>query len=115
MVNRTKTSLDKAKAWINELKRQADQNIVIALAGNKCDLGGRRVIPTEEGQTYAEDLGLFFIETSAKTGKNVQELFAGIARRLPLDQAQTHKRPVSTIGRVDLNARHAEDDSECAC
>jgi Ras-related protein Rab-5C len=39
--------LDKAKAWVNELQRQADPNIVIALAGNKSDLGARRAIETK--------------------------------------------------------------------
>ena len=41
------SSLDKAKAWVNELQRQADPNIVIALAGNKSDLGARRAIETK--------------------------------------------------------------------
>lgn len=42
------SSLDKAKAWIRELQRQADPNIIIALAGNKADLASsRRAIPTE--------------------------------------------------------------------
>jgi Ras-related protein Rab-5C len=40
-------SLEKAKAWVNELQRQADPNIVIALAGNKCDLESRRAVETE--------------------------------------------------------------------
>lgn len=39
--------MDKAKAWVNELQRQADPNIVIALAGNKSDLEGRRAIETK--------------------------------------------------------------------
>lgn len=41
------SSLDKAKAWVNELQRQADPNIVIALAGNKCDLESRRAVETK--------------------------------------------------------------------
>jgi GTPase SAR1 family protein len=40
-------SLEKAKAWVNELQRQADPNIVIALAGNKSDLDSRRAVETE--------------------------------------------------------------------
>lgn len=41
-------SLEKAKSWIKELQRQADPNIVIALAGNKVDLAAtRRGIPKE--------------------------------------------------------------------
>lgn len=39
-------SLDKAKNWIRELQRQADSQIVIALAGNKADLEERRQVST---------------------------------------------------------------------
>ncbi|KAG5459099.1 MAG: hypothetical protein BJ554DRAFT_552 [Olpidium bornovanus] len=46
-------SLDKAKSWVKELQRQADPNIVIALAGNKCDLEARRAVPIEVGATPA--------------------------------------------------------------
>lgn len=42
------STLEKAKQWIRELQRQADPNIVIALAGNKLDLAeGRRGVEEE--------------------------------------------------------------------
>lgn len=39
---------------------------------------------------YADDNGIFFIETSAKTPKNVKELFVAIARKLPKETTPTH-------------------------
>ncbi|SOV08017.1 probable GTP-binding protein ypt5 [Ustilago sp. UG-2017a] len=87
------SSLDKAKAWIRELQRQADPNIIIALAGNKADLAStRRAIPTEEADKYAQEEELLFIETSAKDSSNVSELFTMIARKLPLEQAADSQR-----------------------
>ncbi|PWN26235.1 putative GTP-binding protein ypt5 [Jaminaea rosea] len=81
-------SLEKAKSWIRELQRQADPNIVIALAGNKADLATtRRAVPREEAERYAEEEKLLFLETSAKDSTNVSELFALIARKLPLESA----------------------------
>jgi len=85
------TSLDKAKAWVKELQRQANEHIVIALAGNKLDLAtndpsSRRAVETADAEAYAREAGLLFFETSAKTAENVKELFTAIAKKLPLDQ-----------------------------
>jgi GTPase SAR1 family protein len=49
--------------------------MVIMLVGNKTDLESRRVVTTEEGQEAARVNNLFFIETSAKTGFNIEEAF----------------------------------------
>jgi len=79
-------SFAKAKNWIKELQRQANPNIVIALAGNKADLAAKRVVEYEEAQAYAEDNGLLFMETSAKSSMNVQDIFLEIARKLPKNE-----------------------------
>uniref|UniRef100_A0AC34G0E8 Rab5 n=1 Tax=Panagrolaimus sp. ES5 TaxID=591445 RepID=A0AC34G0E8_9BILA len=65
-------SFAKAKNWVKELQRQASPNIVIALAGNKADLASKRVVEYEEAQAYAEDNGLLFMETSAKSSMNLK-------------------------------------------
>jgi hypothetical protein len=109
-------SLEKAKSWVKELQRQANPNIVIALAGNKKDLvtpaadgdgdgepdgadgdaatatpgddappaaapragEAARQVPTDEAQAYAQESGLLFFETSAKTGDGIVEMFTEI-------------------------------------
>lgn len=68
-------SLEKARTWIRELQRQADPSIVIALCGNKLDLAARRQVSQEEAQKYADEEGLMWRETSAKTGEGVAEIF----------------------------------------
>lgn len=72
------TSLEKAKSWIRELQRQADPAIVIALCGNKTDLEARRQVTQEEAQKYAEEEGLLWFETSAKSGTGVSNVFTTI-------------------------------------
>jgi len=79
------TSLDsfnRAKKWVQELQRQGNPNLVMTLAGNKADLTAKRKVELEEAQAYATENGLFFIETSAKTAQNVNELFYDIAKRV---------------------------------
>lgn len=106
-------SLDKAKSWVKELQRQADPNIVIALAGNKCDLEARRAVPIEEAQAYADETGLLFFETSAKSGTNVSELFTSIARKMPLEQlAAKRGQGVGQRG-IDLREHNAEQGCPC--
>jgi small GTP-binding protein len=81
-------SFDRAKKWVKELQRQGNPNIVIALAGNKVDLASKRTVEIEESQAYAEENGILFMETSAKTAANVNELFVAIAKKLPKTQPQ---------------------------
>jgi len=79
-------SFERAKSWVKELQRQGNPNIVIALAGNKVDLAANRKIDQEVAQSYADENGLLFMETSAKTAANVNELFVAIAKKLPKTQ-----------------------------
>ncbi len=68
----------RAKVWVKELQRQASPNIVIALAGNKADLAAKRAVEFEEAKAYAEENTLLFMETSAKTAMNVNDIFLAI-------------------------------------
>ncbi|EGO57458.1 hypothetical protein NEUTE1DRAFT_146066 [Neurospora tetrasperma FGSC 2508] len=139
------TSLIKAKHWVAELQRQASPGIVIALVGNKLDLtsdsagsaevsgggddnaedsGDARKISTDEAKAYAEEEGLLFFETSAKTGHNVTEVFTAIANAIPETSLKSARGPgASHAGvsrteeqRVNLNGpRDLEAKEGCAC
>ncbi|CAG8599651.1 630_t:CDS:10 [Funneliformis mosseae] len=109
------SSLDKAKTWVKELQRQADPNIVIALAGNKSDLSARRAIDSE-ARTYASDTGLLFFETSAKTASNVNELFTSIARQMPLEQLAANSRGrTSGLKQRGVDLTNPTPASNCSC
>lgn len=110
--NAAQSSLDKAKSWVKELQRQANENIVICLAGNKLDLvteqPDKRAVSTADAEAYAKEANLLFFETSAKTSENVKDLFTAIARKLPIEQASQGRGMRSAAGRpggVDLGSR----------
>ena len=54
----------------------------ICLAGNKCDLVDERVIATTEGKNLSKEFGCPFLETSAKTRENVEEVFYSLVREV---------------------------------
>ena len=73
--------------WLTEARENGSSNMVIMLIGNKSDLNHRyslflsiehsRTVSTEEGEKFAEENGLIFLETSAKTAANVEEVIIG--------------------------------------
>ncbi|XP_006636503.1 ras-related protein Rab-17 [Lepisosteus oculatus] len=76
-------SFMRAQLWLRELERQyVPGETVVALVGNKGDLSDLRQVMLQEGQTLAENKGLLFTETSAKSGSKVSELLMTIAHRI---------------------------------
>lgn len=61
--------------WLEEVKQNGNPDMVIMLIGNKSDLEQRRQVSFAEGQAFAKEHGLIFLETSAKTAANVEECF----------------------------------------
>ena len=152
------SSLEKAKTWVKELQRQANPNIVIALAGNKIDLvtpsassssipesedeaddatatpgetatagepESLRQVPRDEAEAYAQEAGLLFFETSAKTGEGIVELFTEIAKKIPIEHILASTRGgaaragaasgTSGQGNVTLDANNQAPKNACNC
>lgn len=119
-------SFERAQAWVKELQRQGSPNVVVGLAGNKVprrksfcvcvcecvfhprapqsDMADHRQVEGSAAKAYAEENGLIWMETSAKLGTNVNELFIAIAKKLP----KTPAPPKNTQGRVDLASRQPQ-------
>ncbi|RAL42265.1 hypothetical protein DM860_012048 [Cuscuta australis] len=76
-------TFESARSWIQELNNHCDNTTTVKiLVGNKCDLGEMREVSMEQGKSLAEELGLFFIETSALDSTNVTAAFDIAAREI---------------------------------
>uniref|UniRef100_A0A8I5N670 RAB5A, member RAS onco family n=6 Tax=Boreoeutheria TaxID=1437010 RepID=A0A8I5N670_PAPAN len=106
-------SFARAKNWVKELQRQASPNIVIALSGNKADLANKRAVDFQEAQSYADDNSLLFMETSAKTSMNVNEIFMAIAKKLPKNEPQNPGANSARGRGVDLTEPTQPTRSQC--
>ena len=70
-----RSSFENIISWIEDCKGQSPKSIFIILVGNKNDLENERQVSYEEGLEFAKNNNIVFFETSAKTGKNISELF----------------------------------------
>ena len=68
--------------WLEEARQNASSNMVIMLVGNKGDMDHRRTVSYEEGEKFAKDNDLIFLETSAKTAVNVEGAFVNTAEKI---------------------------------
>lgn len=73
-------SYENIRNWMANIQENAAETVNKVLVGNKCDLAAKRKIPTEKGQQLADEYGMPFFETSAKTNENVEEAFTKITR-----------------------------------
>ncbi|KAK8805658.1 hypothetical protein WA158_002314 [Blastocystis sp. Blastoise] len=76
-------SFNKAKKWYTELKEQNNTNSMVILLGNRSDLEQHRKVATSMGRNFAALNNLYFYETSAKTGDNIDEVVHFIITTLP--------------------------------
>lgn len=112
--------------WIDDVRSERGNDVVIMLVGNKTDLVDKRQVSCEEGEKVARDSGVMFIETSAKAGFNVKALFRKLALALPgAEQNNQNKNNVDVklkgattpaAGTATVTTQNATPSSgPCAC
>ena len=73
-----KGTFNSVKQWINDCQSYGSKNIHLILVGNKIDLSDSRKVSKEEGIELANEYCMDFLESSAKTGENIEKIFKKI-------------------------------------
>uniref|UniRef100_A0A672P0A1 small monomeric GTPase n=1 Tax=Sinocyclocheilus grahami TaxID=75366 RepID=A0A672P0A1_SINGR len=69
-------SFENIKNWIRNIEEHASSDVERMILGNKCDMNDKRQVSKERGEKLAIDYGIKFLETSAKSSTNVEEVRA---------------------------------------
>ena len=73
-------SFHNSKSWLKDLKSHADQDVVVCIAGNKCDK--EPGFDLKQCEEFAKSVDATFIKTSAQTGEGVTKLFSELTKRI---------------------------------
>uniref|UniRef100_A0A3B3T0G8 Ras-related protein Rab-6A-like n=1 Tax=Paramormyrops kingsleyae TaxID=1676925 RepID=A0A3B3T0G8_9TELE len=76
-------SFQQTSKWIDDVRTERGSDVIIMLVGNKTDLADKRQVSVEAAERKARELNVMYIETSAKAGYNVKQLFRRVAAALP--------------------------------
>ncbi|SPO03211.1 probable Ras-related protein Rab-6A [Cephalotrichum gorgonifer] len=108
-------SFQNTRKWIDDVRAERGNDVIIVLVGNKTDLNDKREVTTQQGEEEAKKNNLMFIETSAKLGHNVKTLFKRIAQALP-GMEGTDAAVQASNQMIDVKVNNSQNAQEgCAC
>ncbi|XP_022665935.1 ras-related protein Rab6-like [Varroa jacobsoni] len=108
-------SFHQTSKWIDDVRTERGTDVIIMLVGNKTDLSEKRQVNTEDGEKKAKELQVMFIETSAKSGYNVKQLFRRVANALPGMESERSKQDIVDVDLKDGPIEQPKEDGGCAC
>lgn len=111
-------SFQQTNKWIDDVRTERGTDVIIVLVGNKTDLADKRQVSIDEGERKAKELNVMFIETSAKTGYNVKQLFRRVAAALPgMEPKEPNQGQMEEINLKPLpgTVDNTNGDGACSC
>nr|GAT54621.1 GTP-binding protein ryh1 [Mycena chlorophos] len=101
--------------WIEDVRSERGNDVIIVLVGNKADLSDKRQVTLEEATAKSTQLNIMFMETSAKAGHNVKSLFKKIAMSLPGMEKEGQTDANTKIDVTSQPAGEVPEASQCNC
>lgn len=98
-----------AKTWVSEIKKKSN-NCLILLVGNKVDLTNNRKVDINMVKNYVDDNNIIYMESSAKTGLNVEKIFTTIAENISEDNEHEPINEIVNVNKREERARYTQYD-----
>uniref|UniRef100_A0A7R9YY16 Uncharacterized protein n=1 Tax=Chlamydomonas euryale TaxID=1486919 RepID=A0A7R9YY16_9CHLO len=108
-------SFNNVKQWLNEIDRYASENVNKLLVGNKSDLESKKVVDSATAKAFADELGIPFLETSAKSAANVEQAFMTMASEIKTRMASQPIARAPGGGTIQPGAGRPVDARSSSC
>ncbi|XP_056295605.1 ras-related protein Rab-41 isoform X2 [Pseudoliparis swirei] len=109
-------SFQQTSKWIDDVRTERGSDVIIMLVGNKTDLADKRQVSVEAAERKARELNVMYIETSAKAGYNVKQLFRRVAAALPGMDSTPEKSKEDMIDiKLEKQPEMNVTESSCSC
>ena len=120
---RRRDSFDAIKNyWVDQMKESGEEDMILGIAGNKCDLFTEEEVPEEEAKKYAQSIGAIFKPTSCKESIGIDELFKECGKKymeknnLITIQKKDIKKPVKLeYKKEDKNNNNSNNNKKKCC
>lgn len=106
-------SFNNVKQWLSEIDRYASNNVNKLLVGNKSDLTASRAVPYETAKAFADEIGIPFLETSAKDATNVEQAFLTMTTEIKNRMATQPGAGADKPSTVNIRGQPVNQSSGC--
>jgi len=113
-------SIERLSSWMNDIQENSDPDVEVILVGNKADITPRKVTE-QEGLELSMKFNIPIIETSAKTGQNVEEAFNILIKKIlkkekvEIFKTSESKEDIKIKQIKSLPGKRKDDHDGCKC
>uniref|UniRef100_M4B2D8 Uncharacterized protein n=1 Tax=Hyaloperonospora arabidopsidis (strain Emoy2) TaxID=559515 RepID=M4B2D8_HYAAE len=102
--------------WMTQIRQNASSNVNKVLIGNKCDVDpSERAVTTKQGQDLANEFGIEFFETSAKSNQNIEEAFRFVAVDIQKRLAESEHDRLDVANGSKFRVDESQDQAKDGC
>ncbi|CAM6089138.1 unnamed protein product [Calypogeia fissa] len=106
-------SFNNVKQWLNEIDRYASEDVNKLIVGNKSDRANDKVVDSQTAKAFADEVGIPFLETSAKSAINVEQAFMTMAAEIKRRMASKPTMNAAKPATVRMNGQPLAQKQGC--